>query len=383
MIKVIQFIHGLNMGGAETLVKEYALGLDKRKFDVTVLCLEHRDSPYEEILKEAGIKTIYICDEISLSNKKNAFSKLQNKLAYYIYLRRYMRSVKPDVIHVHLLLNKLIRFAGLHKSVKVVYTQHFQVDRWVRNYSSEIRAVRWLLNHYDTQLIALNRDMKKEIDKIFHIESTIVINNGINLSRYYNKMARATKRKELVITENAFIVGHVGRFNTLKNHKFLVDVFAEIHKKRPDSKLILVGSGDTETSICNKLDSMGLLYNTIILHNRTDVPDLLHAMDIMIFPSLSEGLGISVIEAQVAGVKCLASDVVPSATRISNLISFKNLSDGAQSWADYALQWCSENTCPAYYDLEKWDMEQGIKQLEHVYLNDSNRLLRRKASYNE
>uniref|UniRef100_UPI0011060C14 hypothetical protein n=1 Tax=Dorea longicatena TaxID=88431 RepID=UPI0011060C14 len=96
MVKLVQFIHGFNMGGAETLVKDYCLGIDPNEVDLSVLCLEHRESGYEEILSDAGVKVTYLCDELLLPESRNVFVRLINRF-YRIYrLKKYFSRVNPD-----------------------------------------------------------------------------------------------------------------------------------------------------------------------------------------------------------------------------------------------------------------------------------------------
>ena len=99
MIKILQFIHGLNMGGAETLVKEYVLGLDKQKFNITVLCQERLNTPWEKKLSDAGIRVIYMSDEIPMYGRKNFLAKSINILMKFWLSRKYIRLIEPDIIH--------------------------------------------------------------------------------------------------------------------------------------------------------------------------------------------------------------------------------------------------------------------------------------------
>lgn len=368
MIKILQFIHGLNMGGAETLVKEYALGLDKKKFEVTVLCCEHRDSPYEKMLAEAGIQVIYICDEMPFFKFRNIGTRIINYFMLFVLIRNYIHEISPAVIHFHLPLSKYVRFAHPKKSTNIVYTQHFNVERWKKNYSSDIAAMKWIIKNYNTRLIALNEDMKKEMEELFNLNTTVVLNNGIDIERFCISKNKKNIRKELGISQNAYVVGHIGRFNCVKNHKFLVEVFNEIYKKNEKSKLLLVGKGETEKEVCKQLKELNLLEHTIILQDRTDIPELLSVMDIFIFPSLSEGLGISLIEAQVVGIKCLASDRVPSATKISNIIKYLSLEETPLVWSEYALTFKMQSSSIIYNDIDKWDMKNIIRELECLYL---------------
>lgn len=367
MLKVIQFIHGLNMGGAETLVKDYVLGFDKENIDITVLCYEHCSSPYEQILREAGIRVIYICDEIPECEKRDFLSKVRKTVKLYWKIRRHIREICPDIIHIHLMLSRYVKFARPAKSTAILYTQHFQVERWKKNYPQDLKAAKWLKKHYTMRLIALNENMRKELNYLFHVDDTLIFNNGVYMSRFENTRSRADIRRELGIAENAFVIGHVGRFSQIKNHDFLVDVFGEISKVREAAFLLMIGKGETKEQIEERLNTLGLGEGkSMTLSDRTDVPDLLKSMDFLIFPSFSEGMPVILVEAQVAGVRCLVSDVVSRAIEISNLIQYESLKETPARWGEKILDWKTETA--VYYNVEKWDMKNIIRELEQAYM---------------
>lgn len=369
MVKVIQFIHGLNMGGAETLVKDYAINFNKKDIDLTVLCLERRDSPYEEILKMAKIKVIYICDEIPLWGRKDIFSRLLNHFILYLLVRKYIRKIAPDILHYHLILGSYVRFAKPDKSTVIFYTQHFQVERWKRDYLKDIEAVKWLMKNYKMKLIALNNSMKEELNELFKVDDTLVLNNGIDISSFNNSIQFLEGRKSLGISEGAFVIGHVGRFVAIKNHSFLIDVFAEIEKKNKNAFLLMIGNGEKIQFVRNKLSKLGLENKYLILSERTDISDLMRMMDVFVFPSFSEGMPVTLVEAQISGLKCIVSDVIPEAIRISNLVKYASLKSSAKIWAEEILSWEVERI--EYYDLEKWDICKIVDDLENLYYQNT------------
>ncbi|WP_088188413.1 glycosyltransferase [Desulfosporosinus sp. FKA] len=369
MIKVVQFIHGMNMGGAETLVKEYALRIDKTKFSVNVLCFDHQNSPYEKILKDAGVEVTYICERIPsvLQFLSNRF-RIVNKVFRYFYVRKYIHEQDPDVIHAHLVVNSYIKFARPKKGTHIFFTQHYQVKRWREAFSKDIQSLKWIIGHYPTKIIALNEEMRQEINLLLNINNTIVLNNGIDLEKFQTEIDKSEKRKNLNIPEKAFVVGHVGRFAPVKNHKFLVQVFSEIKKVQDDAFLLMIGKGDTEDSIRKQLAELKMLDSMLILNDRTDVAELLKIMDVVVFPSITEGLGISIIEMQASGIPCVASDGVPRATEISNKICYMSLQDSAEYWAQTSLEIAHNEERVEYTDdLNNWNIKVMIAKLEAMY----------------
>lgn len=367
MIKVVHFIHGLNMGGAETLVKNYALLLDRARFQVTVLCYEHCGSPYEDVLRQNNIDVIYVCDEMPLYTKQGIIAKMVNHYQRYWLIRRELRKLKPDIVHFHLRLSNYIRFAGLDRNVRLFYTQHYDTSFWEKDYPDDIKNLKWLMKRYQVQPIALNKAMKASMDRILQTDQTRILNNGVDMSEFQKALDRNAKRNELNVPQDAFVIAHVGRFDPIKNHEFLVKVFQQIKQKKPEAFLLMVGRGETEEKVRNQLEGAGLAGSYRILHDRTDVAEILRACDAAVFPSFSEGLGLSLIEMQAAGLHCIASTGVQKDACISNRLSFLSLEQSADVWADTLLEMAASKNSIQYDGLEEWDIRYNVKQLEKMY----------------
>ena len=370
--KVLQFIHGFSMGGAETLTKEYCLKLDKEKYDVSVLCFHRYHTPYEKILEEAGVNVVYASDHIK-NYDKIAFrypGRIFMLAKRWSFLKKYLRDSKPDVLHFHMALSIYVLLAKLDKNTKIIRTMHTEPKRrWNRSIGRRIDlwATHKLMKKYPMQFITLHDGMRKEINEMFGVNNSVVLNNGIDFSRFECALDKKTVRRKEGIPENACVIGHVGRFNEVKNHKFLLEVFAKLHEKDQNTFLLLVGNGSTQKQTEEQLKKLGLEKNYKILSQRTDIPDLLNAMDKFVFPSTSEGLGIALIEAQKAGLPCIVSSAVPEAATVSNLVKKLELGAGAEVWAEEVERFCVDSV--VYDGIEEWDMEQIIRSLEKLYVS--------------
>ena len=137
-------------------------------------------------------------------------------------------------------------------------------------------------------------------------------------------------------------------------------------ERNPKAYLLLIGDGEGKAHIQEELEKRGLTGKYQIRSNRTDISELMSAMDCFVFPSKLEGLGIVVIEAQIAGLPCVVSDRVPQATEISNRIEYHSLGESASQWADAVCRKDKDGDI-TYYHLEEWDMKNIIGQLEKIY----------------
>lgn len=191
---------------------------------------------------------------------------------------------------------------------------------------------------------------------LWRIKKKQVIYNSIEAKRYIFDKEKRKYVRSLLNLDNKFVIGHTGRFAIQKNHDFIIDVFKEINKQYNNSILVLVGKGPLEETIRNKVKSLNLEDNVIFFGERNDVNDLLQAMDIFIFPSNFEGLGISVIEAQYSGLKCFVSDNIPKEAKITENIFFISLEKNAKYWANFILN---------NKDYERKEMNDLVKNKEY------------------
>lgn len=376
-IKVVELIPSLKDGGADTLVRDYSLMINSNVFDVVVVTFYPstlKDSNYR-LLHAAGKDIRFVLKE-EPNQTSNILKKIWNRLTInykkHDGLRRILYDIQPDVIHSHLpVLDDLLHSRYPLNNLKLFFTCHSKVDR-VFNQTDrklEYNAASLLVCKYGMRLIALHKEMKKELDSLFNINNTIVLNNGIDISKFQNnKIDTKDIRKSLSIPVDSYVVGHIGRFFDVKNHEFLTDVFYEIKKIKKNAFLLLIaGEGQLQGQVIEKLHNLKLDDSYLILNHRSDIPELLRAMDIFIFPSKYEGFPVALVEAQATGLKCLASDVISSDCFFSHNTIPLNISLPPQRWCNAAL---STSACgPEENDISKYDMRTIINQLENIYSN--------------
>ena len=172
-------------------------------------------------------------------------------------------------------------------------------------------------------------------DSVIEGEKYKEIVNAIDCDKFaFNKEARDRIRKELNL-EDKFVLGNVGRLHSQKNQSFLIDVFKEVLKKRKDAVLLIVGQGPEEKMLKGKVKELKLTKSVKFLGVRVDIPALFSAMDVFVFPSNYEGLGIVLIEAQASGLYCKASRFrIPEGAKLTELVDFISLDFGPRAWAE-------------------------------------------------
>ncbi|MDZ4180969.1 MAG: glycosyltransferase family 1 protein [Coriobacteriia bacterium] len=199
-----------------------------------------------------------------------------------------------------------------------------------------------------------------------------VLPNAIEIDKYrFSERTREELRRDLGITDS-LVIGHVGRFTYQKNHSFLIDVFAEIRQQESRAVLLLVGDGELRASIEAKVARLDLAHSVMFLGVRDDLPNLYQAMDIFCLPSLYEGFGIVVLEAQVAGLPCVCSDVVPRETRPSVNTEYVSNWD-VSTWTTRVLQSSGPDRSSAVLGVEfaNYDIEASAAALQEFYLEIS------------
>lgn len=377
MIKVIEFIPTLNDGGAENLVKDYALKLNEDELEVIIITLQdyfREPTVVYQTLKDAGIKLencygsrIPIRSHVSIFTK--VWYKFFDKWWVCRKLKRIIKKTNPDVIHAHMSVLKYL--CGIRKSlngIKLFYTCHSLPQRWLNSSGKEFLAAKELIKNNNLQIIALHNQMRLEINEMFGIENTIVLNNGIDFEKFFQVAEDKNKiREALNIPKEAFVIGNVARFVKSKNHDLMIEIFNKIYTNNKNAFLLLVGHGskEIEKKILYKVNKYNLSDRVLILSHRSDIPKLMKAMDVFLFPSEFEGFGIVLLEAQVMGLRCVISDTVPRETILSSQTVSVSLDASLQEWSKAI---CDNSIISEEYGcLNDYEINNVVKKLKKLY----------------
>lgn len=205
----------------------------------------------------------------------------------------------------------------------------------------------------------------------------IMMNNAIKTNEFlYSDKNRFLKRQELGIREDQFVLGHVGRLTYPKNHSFLLEIFRTVKNRIDNAVLLLVGKGELEKELRYKAKKLGIEKDVIFAGIREDVNKIYSAMDVFVFPSISEGLPVSVVEAQASGLPCILSDAITTQVKLTDLVQYLSLTTSTDVWAEKILDIklnkninCRKKDMKDIIKKSGFDIESNAKWLEEFYLN--------------
>lgn len=328
MIHVLHVVGNMDYGGAETLLMELYRHIDHERFVFDFLVHDHQPGFYDDEIVTLGGQILRV-PSIGATSYRTHVKALRN-IFYTIDSK--------TIIHAHInAMNGIIlqqaRRAGAYVRISHSHTHNAQYPLSripLRNFSKH------LIGRNATHSMACSIEAAKFLHSGHLLDESFILNNAIDLERFQpNTVRRNEVRRKLGIGEN-YVFGHVGRFEAEKNHRLLLEIFHRIHRSQPNARLILVGVGSLIDQVRGQAHMLGLDESVLFLGPRSDVPDLMDAMDTFLFPSLYEGLGIVAIEAQAMGLPVIASESIPKATAVTSLITYLPLNDPSL-WVDHAL----------------------------------------------
>lgn len=358
--KVIHIIPDMPPCGAEMVVLTYLRSFkDDPDYQVSVISLSHNQNRlYEKVAESEGLDVIYL-------NQNIYDNRILSRLRQIKQLHKTLLVERPYIIHIHLSILWFVCLAAVGTKVnKMFHTLHS--DPVKTSYGIHVFVDRLFYVLFKVKPFALNEEMKDKANKLFKISTTKVLFNGINIESY-NNSHRQQQRERYGITGDCFVLGHVGRFHEIKNHKKIIEVFYEVKKIRPLSKLILVGDGEKMTQIKQLVNSFSLVDDVIFTGTSNEIPKMLSMMDCFIFPSLFEGLGIVLLEAQAAGLRCVVSDTIPKETTVTNKVVRLSLESSSKIWAQTVLGLNDIKTAPISQTIDSYDINNVIKTLKYYY----------------
>ena len=306
MTRILCLVSAMNAGGAETFLMKIYRNLDKNLYQMDFCVNVNEEGLYDAEIKQMGGKIYHIP---SKSENRKEFAKQLYNIVKDNEYKNVMR-----------ITSNAMGFYDLHIAKKagaincIARSSNSSDGGSLKSKIAHVLGKTLFKKAVDIKIAPSNLAAIHTFGKKDYNDGKVkILHNGIDFEEYkFSEIARKKIRVELGLNDDQVVVGHIGRFMTQKNHKFLLDVFKEIHKQHNNTVLMLVGDGELKTDIENKAKEYGLIDSVIFTGVRKDVPALLSAIDIFLFPSLYEGMPNTVIEAQASGLKCLISDTITS-----------------------------------------------------------------------
>lgn len=293
-------------------------------------------------------------------------NRMKNPLLYMIKL--YWIAEEYDIVHIHgnsaTMVMELIVTKLKHIEHRIVHCHNTSCK-----YKKIDKILRPVFYRLYTECYACS---ELAGEWLFPNKKFIVMNNAFEIERFKYRPEVRNQLREKMGLENKSVVGHVGIFNHQKNQKFLMDIFNEYQKREENAMLVLIGYGELEKELRLYAEQMGIEEKVLFLGAQKNVDDLLNVFDCFVFPSLYEGLGIAIIEAEVNGLPVLASkNVIPVKVNITSNFRFISLNESAKKWADCLLEINGQRDKNAYEKVCKagFSIMKEIHVLEDRYFN--------------
>lgn len=325
MKRLLCIVSAMNTGGAETFLMKMYRALDRDKYQMDFLVNSETNFYEKEILAMGGKIYKIPAKSQSLSAWYKGTKKVVHDNGYQYVIRVCEHSLAVlDLLAAkaggatHLIMRSSNASSGNKKSMML----H--------------KLFRFLPATVPTVKLAPSTEAAEYTFGKGCVErgEVTLLHNAIDTDLYcFDPAGREKIRKELGLTDK-FVVGHVGRFNQQKNHEFLVEVFYELLKKRPEARLVLVGKGELEETVRKKISDLDIEQYVVFTGVRKDIPQVLSAFDVFLFPSLYEGMPNTVIEAQATGLPCVISDTITRQAKVTGLVRYCSLAQGSATWVE-------------------------------------------------
>ena len=351
-IRVLHNIVLMDTGGIETLVMNLYRHIDRERLLFDFLVHRPQEGFYEPEIKSYGGRIFRTCP----------YNPLHTRQFKKECMNVFTQHPEYKVFHAHQELNlwtlDYARQAGIptriahsHNAKTVVNLKYFfflYEKMFIKKHCTDM---------FMCSTPAGKWSFGKKAVKDGRVE---FIKNGIETSRFkYDEQTRRELREELGVGDK-IVIGHIGRFMQQKNHSFLLEIFKIIHDKNPNTVLALCGEGRLEDDIKKKASELGIENDILFLGVRSDTNRVYQAYDLFLFPSLWEGLPLTGIEAQTAGLPVLMSDIITPETIVTDNVTQFSLSQSAEAWADKALELvknhkrtdCSKQVVKAGFDIQ-------------------------------
>ncbi len=361
-MRVLEIAASLRIGGAEKIARDIGYHIDSDLFQTDYIVFGDEIGEYEEDLIAKG------CSVYHLPEPSTSYIK------YLKTLYGLIKENKYSVVHSHTMFNSgwAMLVAKMCK-VPVRISHSHSIDKQPgksiiqRLYE---KVMQLLITSCSTHYVGCGVRAGEILfgEKRYH-KKGITILNGIETEMFAYKDAHCEEIRKKLGLEDSFVIGHSGHLAEVKNQSFLINMMPEILKRNKNVKLLLLGEGEDRQKLEKLIDDLDLSKNVIMTGNVMDVHKYLSAMDVFVFPSLYEGMPLSVIEVQTNGLPCVMSDTVPPDVVLTDLITRLSLNISTEMWIDAICN--SKRSDPCKYeeivDNLGLDSKKMVKKIADIY----------------
>lgn len=326
-IRVLHIFNRMDRGGAETWIVNVMRHIDRQRFQFDFLVESDQPGAYDEYIRAMGGELYHAGSPKRLLRFSRAFRRIVREYGPYDVVHSHVHHASGLMLALAASCGVRVRIAHSHTDSRLRQRDASQLRRIY------FRAAELSIARFATIGIGVSCDAATVLfgERWENDPRWRLLHCGIDLDPFTKPIDRASVRSRLGITEDAFVIGHVGRFAPEKNHALLVDVFARFHRQRPESRLLLVGDGQLRPKIERTVATLGLSDAVLFTGVREDIPDLmLGAMDCFVLPSEYEGVPLVLLEAQAAGLPCAISMNVSDEAMVSSKVDRLSIGDESQ-----------------------------------------------------
>ena len=370
-IRILHVVGGMARGGVETWLMHILRHIDRDRFQMDFVVHTEKPCPYDDEARVLGSKIIPCLSPSKPWLYGRNFKRILREYGPYDIVHSHVHHFSGYVLYLAKQAGVPVRIAHSHNDTSAIDAKaglprqlYLSLTKWSISWCSTVGLGCSCNAVADLFGAGWKTDTRWQ-----------VLYYGVDLKPFYDQVDSIGVRAELGIRADAFVIGHIGRFETQKNHLFLLEIAAEVAKQELKMHLLLIGDGSLRSDIEQKVVQMGLSDRVTFAGNRSDVPRLmLKAVDLFLFPSLHEGLGLVLIEAQAAGLPCIFSDVVPEeADLVRPLLQRISLSKSASIWAEAVrsaksdASAISQRDALAVVENTPFNIAASVKKLTEVY----------------
>lgn len=361
MTKILHIVGGLKAGGIETLLYNLFLNIDKEEVTFDFVKKIDEVGEFERPIIELG-------GHIFKSPKYNGFNYVSCRKWWEHFFDKHP---EYKIIHVHDASSSMVYLKEAKKhGIKIVAHSHNVGNTGIKGLVKNLTKAP--LRKAADFFIGCSDEAGEYLfgKDIISGDKYCTLSNGIDAKKFaYDEKSRKEIRNHLGIKEDEFVVGHIGRFIKVKNQDFLINLFAEVHTFKEKSKLLLIGDGPLLYDMKNKAEKLGLKNSIIFIGAKIDLEKFYSAMDIFVFPSIKEGLGIATLEAQASGLTVIKSQGIPDDIDVTGNVKTMSLNEPIINWTREIVQNKQMDRTLGYKKIEntRFDIEEAEKKLIEIY----------------